>query len=154
MTWESQKKICTPDKLQHVLAAINTFGFKSVGEGGEIDYSGWGGGHPGSGLRAPSMPLYDMPQSHRNCILRELQRLGLLSYRWDDDQEEPDKFEVTTAGKEALENVKCQTCQTVLRYGMKKNGSRTGERTVITWTDFHYVCLKCKPQYDEVKVTV
>jgi hypothetical protein len=152
--WESPKKVCPPDKLQRTLAAINTFGFTYAGEGGEIDYGGRGGGHPGTGLRAPSMPLYNIPQSHRNCILRELRRLGYLTYRWEEDQDEPDQFDVTEAGKEALENVTCPTCATVLRYGMKKNGQRTGERSVITWTDFHYVCLNCKPAYEAVKIEV
>ncbi|MDD3906486.1 MAG: hypothetical protein PHS46_08220 [Candidatus Omnitrophica bacterium] len=58
--------------------AIAELGLTHEGVGG---YKGWGGGdsRPGTGLRAPGMPLYDTRYTARLAVLKNLEARGLLS---------------------------------------------------------------------------
>ena len=98
---ESKKKTCTRSKLLQTLSAIFTFDI-SEGEGGQIGY-GTSEGYPGTGLRAPGLPLYNMPRSQRHAVIKHLIDNGLITGELDKDEMTYDKLKITDIGKAVLE---------------------------------------------------
>ncbi len=83
---KSDKKVCDRHTLLRTLEAIYYFGV-GEGEGGRSAvYSGGGESYPGTGLRAPKMPLHNMPKAHRRCVLRHLINKGLIRQNKDFQQ--------------------------------------------------------------------
>ena len=104
-------KVRTTERIVEILAAIGELRITGEGVGGEIDYSNFGSGRPGSGLRAPDMALYNMPKSWRQSIIKELITRGLITGKKDDSTDDYADLAIAAKGKEALEAGRlCRIC--------------------------------------------
>lgn len=128
---ESKKKTCTKDRLLRTLSAIFTFDI-SEGEGGQIGY-GYNEGYPGTGLRAPGLPLYQTPRSQRHAIIKHLLDNGLITGELDKDDKAYYRLKVTHLGKAVLEACCIDeygySMMWYRRHGYVQTGERSGFKT-------------------------
>lgn len=135
---ESKKATCKRFTLLKTLAAIKQFEFTSVGEGGESGY-GSGSGYPGTGLRAPDMPLYNMPASWRNSVIKHLITTGLISGE-QDEEGEWQNFKLTENGLRVLESETCPECNSIFKWYTSHGFTQTGERSGYVTHGRIYIC--------------
>lgn len=108
------EKTRAPDVLYALLRDAYYKGPVSVGKGGTA--RAFGSGSPGTGLRRPDGPLYDMPESWRKGILRRAVDLDLLVQTDDADDLDDGRFATTPRGRDLLLDAdRCEECGRVRR---------------------------------------
>lgn len=138
---KSEKKTCTKEKLLRTLSAIYTFSY-SEGEGGEAGY-GSGDGYPGTGLRHPDMPLYNMPKNQRHAILKHLEEVGAITISDKSDDAQWNGVKITSFGMQILnEHDKCSECGERPEWYVTHGFTQTGERSGIHYQGRGRFC-KC-----------
>lgn len=123
--------------VKNILRDTYHLGPISEGEGGQRDDSGYGGGHPGSGMRRPNGSLYNMPGTWRSKYLNAMQDNGLI--------DAVDGAWVCTAlGYELLKIVdSCPDCGELRGAYTEHYYQQTGERSGISGKTVVFTCL-CK----------
>ena len=125
------------EKLLECLRWFYTAGKTGMGEGGEIDYTGHGGGHPGTGLRAPGAPFYELPGASRTHLKLKLQQIGVVT--GDDDG-----YRITNKGVHFLEQMDiCSDCgERRWPYLVTSQYHRPGSSVVMHGVRFRYMCVE------------
>ena len=145
--FKSDKKTCTQEKLLATLEAIYTF-TSSEGEGGRIGY-GYSEGYCGTGLRHPSMPLYNLPRNQRRAILTHLESKGLITINKDDTDEWHD-LELTKIGLEIEEAFSiCEQCHTKKEWYQVNGYVQTDVRSGYSTKGKARLCECKKKEYNK-----
>lgn len=136
-------KTRSADVLYALLRDAYYRGPVSVGKGGERRV--YGGGSPGTGLRRPDGPLYNMPESWRKGILSRAVDLDLLVQTDDADELDAGTFATTPRGRDLLLDAdRCSDCG---RVRTPRVSTETVELSRYSHTkNYHFItaCPECE----------
>jgi len=132
---ESKKSTQALPKIQFLLEFVHNFPGIYEGEGGQEDDWGCGRGQPGTGLRSPWGPLYDMPFTWRKSLLNFCIKKGVLRVEKETD------YYVTDLGKQVLEELACKNCHQIRRAYKATRIDR-----VLRWKS-EAISLMCQCEY-------
>jgi hypothetical protein len=138
----------TNKKIIPTLSAIGELGISFEGQGGkkayyDDDYE------VGTGLRAPSMPLYNTPIKIRHRVLLELESQGCINIKNKEDAFEWTGLTITPQGIRRLRVEVCDNCHTHKDWYHTVHYQQTGPHSGIKTEGLSHLCECAIKEFEE-----